>query len=77
MSRVIVDEDFEEWETYASTNRYGLPEPARIVFRCRTNPRRRPRVVEVEGDRTYAEKLVNNGSGGDLVALLRDAGEVE
>ncbi len=73
---MVLDADFEEWEAYASAGRFGFPEPARIVFRCRTNPRLRPRVVDIDGDRTKAEELVLGLSANEFVALLGRAEEV-
>lgn len=71
--RVVRDRDFRDWEVYATTGDFGLPRPARIVFRCRTDPDVRPRVLTIDGDRSDAEARVRTLSRPELEALLEEA----
>lgn len=71
--RVVRDRDFRDWEVYATTGDFGLPSPARIVFRCRTDPDERPRVVTIEGDKSEAEARVKSLSPPELSELLAEA----
>lgn len=71
--RIVRDGDFRDWEVYASTGDFGLPNPARIVFRCRTDPDERPRVVTIEGDKSEAEARVKSLTNPELTELLDEA----
>lgn len=71
--RVVRDRGFRDWEVYATTGDFGLPSPARIVFRCRTDSDERPRVVTIEGDKSKAEALVKSLSTSELTGLLTEA----
>lgn len=69
----IYDDDFLKWEAWAAAGRRGTPSPARIVFRCLSDPRRRPLAVEVsEGIARAEARLVEAGSE-ELRALFQEA----
>jgi hypothetical protein len=73
MSRVFVDDDLLTWEAYASGGRFGLPEEAKVVFHCRSDPIGRARYVQLGKDNVAAEQALKQMSDGELRALLRDA----
>lgn len=73
MGRTIQDDDFREWEAFATTGAYGFSRPARIVFRCRTDPAQRSRVVTIEGDKSDAEARLTSVGGEELAEMLRAA----
>jgi hypothetical protein len=76
MAKSILDDGLRRWEAFATTGEGGLPEPGRIVFRCTSDPHRRPRVVAVHGDKSDAEQRVAEGSERDLLALFEGAREI-
>ncbi len=76
MRASFLDDRLEEWESYATTARGGMPIPGRIVFRCLSDPGKRPRVLEVNGDRAEAERLVVRSSESELQGLFRAAGPI-
>lgn len=71
--RSIRDPSFQSWEAYATTGNFGFPSPARIMFRCRTDPEERPREVVIEGDKSDAEARVRELSEEELRSLLEGA----
>lgn len=71
--RTIQDDSFRTWEAYATTGDFGLSVPARIVFRCLSDPEERARAVEIEGDKSDAEARVRNLSGEELRGLMERA----
>lgn len=73
MGRTIQDDDFREWEAFANTGDYGFPSPARIVFRCRTDPDERSRVVTIEGDKSDAEARLKAVEDAELEEMLAGA----
>ena len=73
MPRIIQDRSFQRWEAFATTGRYGLPHPGRIVFRCCSDRSQPSRVVEVAGDKSDAEALVAGGEHDELLDLLEGA----
>lgn len=77
MSRTIVDEDLLSWEVYASGGRYGLPDQAKIVFHCLSDPERRARYVRLPGDNADAEETVGTASEAELQRMLREAEELD
>lgn len=73
MQRMIRDGSFRRWEAFATTGRHGLAHPGRVVFRCFSDPARRPMVAEVPAGKAGAEALVNGASDGELLRLLEGA----
>lgn len=45
MSRQFIDDDLINWEVFASTGRFSLPDDGKLVFVCLTDPDRRPRAI--------------------------------
>lgn len=76
MSRLIHDDALRTWEVFASTGDYGAADPARIVFRCTTEPGVRPRAGRLDGDKSEAEKAVIELPEGELEKLLETAKEI-
>lgn len=68
--RTIQDDSFRTWEAYATTGEYGFSNPARIVFRCLTDPDERARTVTIDGDKSDAEARIRSLSGEDLMDLM-------
>ena len=73
MPRMIQDASFRRWEAFATTGRYGLPHPARVVFRCCTDVAVPPLAAEVPAGKAEAEHLVDGASDEELLALLEGA----
>jgi hypothetical protein len=76
MTRTIQDEDLLLWEAYATAGDFGFPDRARLVFHCLTDPSRRARYVEREGDKSDVENEVGTLSDGALLSLLGEAREL-
>lgn len=76
MGRTFQDEDFRVWEAYASSGRWGRPDRAHVVFHCRSDPSRRARYVEVDGDAAEAEKAVRVRSDPELLEMLERSREL-
>ena len=70
MSREFIDEGLMVWEAFASGGRFGLPERPKIIFNCLSDPRRRGRFVQHDGDEADAQKSVRELSDGMLRQLL-------
>lgn len=70
MSRIIVDDDLDRWEVFASAGPSGYADPAALVFRCLTNRDRPSRGLTVEGDKSEAEAAVLEWSADELRDLL-------
>ena len=77
MSITFTDEDLHSWEAYASGGDFGLSINPRVVFNCVSDPTRRARFVEVQGDEADAEHLVHHGGEDRLRSMLREAQELE
>lgn len=77
MARIIQSMDLEQWEVFASTGPNGFPEPACLVFRCRTDSSKRPLVVDIHGDKADAERDVAHKSDDELRQLLEEARELD
>jgi hypothetical protein len=77
MARIIQSSDLEEWEVFASTGPNGFPDPARIVFRCRTDASKRPVAVDIQGDKAEAERDVVGKGDDELLRLLAEAEEID
>lgn len=73
MGRRIQDDAFQEWEAYATTGDFGYSRPARIMFRCRTDPGERARHVVIDGDKSDAEARLARLSEEELEELFREA----
>ena len=73
MRRTIRNGSFRSWEAFATTGRYGLPSPGRVVFRCCSDPAMRARAAEVPAGKAGAEALVKGASDGELLTLLEGA----
>jgi len=73
MGRKIVDRDFHEWEAFASTGDFGRSRPARVIFRCMSDPTRRPRHVVIDGDKSDAEAELQRRSDEELSRLFQKA----
>jgi len=71
--RTIQDDSFRTWEAYATTGEFGLSRPARIVFRCISDPEERARAVEIDGDKSDAEARIRTLSAGDMRDLMDQA----
>lgn len=71
--RTIQDGAFQRWEAYATTGDFGFPRPARIVFRCLTDPGERARAVVIDGDKSDAESRVKELPEAELRELLEEA----
>lgn len=68
--RTIRDEDLKTWEVYATTGDHGFADPARIAFRCVSDPWERPRAIRYGGDKSEAEEAVERWSDADLLSHL-------
>ena len=71
--RTIQDDSFRTWEAYATTGDYGFSDPARIVFRCITDPDERARFVTIDGDKSDAEARIRKLSSEELHQLMEGA----
>lgn len=71
--RTIDDGAFQRWEVYATTGDFGFSRPARIVFRCLTDPDERARAVEIDGDKSDAESRVRELGADELRSMLKEA----
>jgi hypothetical protein len=70
MSRVFTDSGLLTWEAFASGGKFGLPEQPKIVFHCLSDPDRRARYVQHEGDNADAERAVRSLPEAELEGLL-------
>lgn len=70
MQRRILNGSFRWWEAFATTGRHGVAQPGRVVFRCCTDPARRPMAAEVPAGKARAEALVSGASDVELLRLL-------
>ncbi len=73
MIRTFLDDDLLEWEAYASGGRRGLPEDARIVFHCRSDPTARARQWESELEDDDLAARLTDTSDAELRELLGEA----
>lgn len=76
MTRTIQDQELLLWEAYASAGDFGFPEHARMIFQCLTDPGRRARIIEREGDKSDVEQEVSALSDAELLAVLEATEEV-
>jgi hypothetical protein len=73
MSRTFLDDDLLEWEAYVSGGRRGLPEDARIVFHCRSDPTARARQWESDLEDDDLAARLTDTSDAELRGLLAEA----
>jgi hypothetical protein len=76
MSRIFSDADLLTWEVYSSAGPFGLPEQAKIVFHCLSDPHRRARFVDHQGDSASAEQALFDLREDGLRNLLAGANEL-
>lgn len=77
MSRTLLDDELNEWEVFATTGPQGFPDPARVMFRCTSDPGERARAVAIDGDKSDAEALVAGRSAAELKAMMSGAEAVD
>lgn len=77
MSMTFTDDDLQSWEAFATGGNYGLATRPKVVFNCVSDPRRRPRYVELGGDEADAEELVFDGGVERMRELLKQSKELE
>ena len=77
MARTFMDSDLLTWEVYPSGGAHGFSQNPHLVFNCLSNRAEPPRFVDVEGDESSAQKLVNLASVGELLALLQQSTRVD
>ncbi len=77
MTRTIQDHDLLLWEAYATAGAFGFPDHSKIVFHCLSNPGRRARVLEREGDKSDVEEELVRLSETELVALFERTDELD
>jgi hypothetical protein len=70
MSRVFTDASLLTWEAFTSAGPFGMPQNANIVFQCLSDPNRRARYVQQEGNAAGAERTVRELSDRALAELL-------
>lgn len=77
MTRTILDDDLRRWEVFATTGRYGFPDPSRVIFRCVSDRSLRSRAVTIDGDKSDAEQTVADSDDAELSAMLERAAEID
>lgn len=77
MGRTIQDDDLRRWEVFATTGPYGGTHPARLVFRCLTERGLRARKSEIDGDKSDAERAVQELPDTELLDLLHESVELD
>lgn len=73
MSRVFIDPDLLTWEAYPSGGHHGLPDDAKVVFLCMSDPLRRASYVRLGKDNMEAERALLGMSDNELRQLLASA----
>jgi hypothetical protein len=73
MNRRIVDRDLRSWEVYATTGAFGEANPAKVAFRCDSDASQRPRVFLFDGDKSDAERVVQECSESELQSMLESS----
>lgn len=76
MSRRLLDDGLRTWEVYATAGAFGMPDHARVVFHCLTEPDRRALWTEREGDRQAVEAWLEGASDADLAEVMAAAEEL-
>ncbi len=77
MSRVITDDSLLTWEVFASGGRFGLPQPAKIIFQCVSHPDWRARFVEHGEGNASAERALQGLPDATLLKMLRGSVELD
>lgn len=77
MTRTIQDQDLLLWEAYATSGDWGFPDRSRMMFHCLTDPARRARFLEREGDKSDVEHEIATLSDDELLSLLQETDEVK
>lgn len=77
MSRIFSDGELMMWEVFASTGRHGLPDRPKIVFHSLSDPHRRPRVIQHDGDNATAQRAVAELPDAALRELLARSAELD
>lgn len=73
LTRTLLDRELRRWEAYATPGDFGLPNPAKIAFRCTSDAGERPRVIVFGGDKAEAERAVVELTEDDLRRMLQSA----
>jgi hypothetical protein len=73
MNRIILDRDLKSWEVYATSGDFGAPAPAKMGFRCTSDPAARPRLAEFAGDKSDAERAVLTWPEEQLLGVFEKA----
>ncbi len=76
MSRQLTDEDLLVWEAYSTSGPFGFADGSRILFNCLSDPGRRARFVQFEGDSADSERSLGQKSTGELYALFQQSTEL-
>lgn len=76
MTRTIQDPNLMLWEAYSTPGDFGFPDGSRMVFQCLTEPGRRARMVELDGDISDVEKDLVSLSDAELLGLFERTEEV-
>lgn len=71
MTRTFQDDELLLWESYPAAPPFGAKRGARIMFQCLTDPSRRARTLEHDGDRAAAARLLADATDEELLDLLR------
>ena len=76
MTRTIQDGELLLWEAYAVPGDFGFPDHSKMVFHCLTEPARRARILEREGDISEVGEELYRLSDTELLGLLQETDEV-
>lgn len=71
MTRTFHDDELLLWEAYPAAPPFGARRGARIMFQCLTDPSRRARTLEHDGNRAEAARVLAGASEEELLELLR------
>ncbi len=74
MRRILMDNQFDEWEAYVSGGQPGTRAAARVMFVCISTPTHRPRFVKHgSGDPAEAEHELHHMADTDLLELFKSS----
>lgn len=76
MTRTIQDQDLLLWEAYATPGEFGHPANSKLIFQCLTDPGRRARILERDGDKSDVEHELATLPAPQLLALLQETEEI-
>ena len=71
MSHTFSDDDLRTWEVYPSGGRFGLPDNAKMVFYCLSEPHLRPRFVRTKQEDDDVQAALERASDAELLDLFR------